>query len=187
MLVFFTNLNLVEFQIRYLALFLFFFFWVVLDGKSSQEYLVNAGVPQNQGRQYEWRSSDSALGYFISKITSQEHRIWCKKSSFIVFCGQHQKILKTTFLPKGWWKIGYYEIEPKVKYWFGISMWLSKQNYKRISRNISLKQNIADIIKGWYQQKNNNKLIDCQITIFCFLRKKLYKTFHWMDQPLFYH
>ena len=40
-----------EFQVRYLALFLSFFFsdrrfLVVLDGKSSQEYTVNAGVPQ---------------------------------------------------------------------------------------------------------------------------------------------
>ena len=50
MLVFFTNLSLMEFQVRYLALFLFFLsnrqFCVVLDGKSSQEYPVNAGVPQ---------------------------------------------------------------------------------------------------------------------------------------------
>ena len=39
-----------EFQVRYLALFLLFSviggFWVVLDRKSSQEYPVNAGVPQ---------------------------------------------------------------------------------------------------------------------------------------------
>ena len=39
-----------EFQVRYLALFLLFSviggLWVVLDGISSQEYLVNAGVPQ---------------------------------------------------------------------------------------------------------------------------------------------
>ena len=33
------------------------------------------------------KSSDSALGYYISKITSQECRIWYKKSSFIVFGG----------------------------------------------------------------------------------------------------
>ena len=48
MLVFFTNLSLMEFQVRYLALFLLFNrrLWVVLDGKSSQEYPVNAGVPQ---------------------------------------------------------------------------------------------------------------------------------------------
>ena len=37
MLVFFTNLSLMEFQWQ---------LWVVLDGKSSQEYPVNAGVPQ---------------------------------------------------------------------------------------------------------------------------------------------
>ena len=39
-----------EFQVRYLALFLLFFSnkWlqVVLDGKSLQEYPVNAGIPQ---------------------------------------------------------------------------------------------------------------------------------------------
>ena len=38
-----------EFQVRYLALFPFFSvkdIFVVLDGKSSQEYPVNAGVPQ---------------------------------------------------------------------------------------------------------------------------------------------
>ena len=49
MLVFFTNLSLMEFQVRYLALFLLF---SVIDGfewfwmASSQEYPVNAGVPQ---------------------------------------------------------------------------------------------------------------------------------------------
>ena len=46
-----TNLSLMEFQVRYLVLFLLFsvvggFVQVVLDGKSSQEYPVNAGVPQ---------------------------------------------------------------------------------------------------------------------------------------------
>ena len=39
-----------EFQVRYLAIFLLFFsnrrLRVVLDGESSQEYPVNAGVPQ---------------------------------------------------------------------------------------------------------------------------------------------
>ena len=50
MLVFLTNLGLMEFQVRYFALFLLFSviggFGVVLDGKSSQDYPVNAGVPQ---------------------------------------------------------------------------------------------------------------------------------------------
>ena len=48
MLVFFTNLSLMEFQVRYLAIFFLFSEWlrVILDGKSSQEYPVNAGVPQ---------------------------------------------------------------------------------------------------------------------------------------------
>ena len=36
--VFFTNLSLMEFQVRRL--------WLVVDGKSSQEYPVNTGVPQ---------------------------------------------------------------------------------------------------------------------------------------------
>ena len=50
MLVFFTNLSLMEFQVRYLALFFLFsvigdfeLFWME---KSSQEYPVNVGVPQ---------------------------------------------------------------------------------------------------------------------------------------------
>ena len=50
MLVFFTNLSLMELQLKYLALFLFFHsnrrLQEVLDRKSSQEYPVNAGVPQ---------------------------------------------------------------------------------------------------------------------------------------------
>ena len=47
MLVFFTKLDLMKFQARYLTLFLLFS--VIGDfrrlGKSSEEYLVNAGVP----------------------------------------------------------------------------------------------------------------------------------------------
>ena len=50
MLVFFTNLSLEEFQVRYLALFLLFFsnrrLRVVLDETSSQEYPFNVGVSQ---------------------------------------------------------------------------------------------------------------------------------------------
>ena len=47
MLVFFTNLRLMEFQVRYLTLFLGNRrLRVVLNGKCSQEYPVNAGVPQ---------------------------------------------------------------------------------------------------------------------------------------------
>ena len=50
MLVFFTNVSLKEYQVRYLVLFLFFLsnrrLRVVLDGKPSQEYPVNAGVLQ---------------------------------------------------------------------------------------------------------------------------------------------
>ena len=48
---FFTNLSLMEFQVRYLAFITSFLsnrhLQVVLDGKSSQEYPVNAGVPQS--------------------------------------------------------------------------------------------------------------------------------------------
>ena len=49
MLVFFTNLSLMEFQVRYGLISSFPSnrrLRVVLDGKSSQEYPVNAGVPQ---------------------------------------------------------------------------------------------------------------------------------------------
>ena len=48
MLVFFTNLHLMEFQVRCLISSFFSNRWVrvVLDGKSSQEYPINAGVPQ---------------------------------------------------------------------------------------------------------------------------------------------
>ena len=50
MLVVFINLSLMEFQVRYFALFLLFSvigrLRVVLDRKSSQEYPINAGVPQ---------------------------------------------------------------------------------------------------------------------------------------------
>ena len=49
-LVFFRNLSLTEFQVRYLTLFHCFrsnrWLRVVLDGKSSQEYPVNARFPQ---------------------------------------------------------------------------------------------------------------------------------------------
>ena len=49
MLVFFTNLSLMESQVRYLTLFLLLsnrWLRVVLDRNSSQKYPVNAGVPQ---------------------------------------------------------------------------------------------------------------------------------------------
>ena len=49
MLIVFTNLGHMEFQVRYLAIYLFLsnrWLWVILNGKSSQEYPVNAGVPQ---------------------------------------------------------------------------------------------------------------------------------------------
>ena len=55
--------------------------------------------------------------------------------------------------------------------------------YKNMKKHVSQTKHIADIIKCWYQQKT---VIDCLITIFCFLRKKLCKNLHWIDQPLFY-
>ena len=49
---FFTNLSLMEMQVKCLALFLLFseidWLRVVLDGKSSQKYPVNAGILQLQ-------------------------------------------------------------------------------------------------------------------------------------------
>ena len=50
MLVFFVNLNFLEFWFRYLALSSFLnnrWLQVDLDGTSSQQYPVNAGVPQS--------------------------------------------------------------------------------------------------------------------------------------------
>ena len=52
MLVFFTNLGLMELQVRHLAFFFISSFLsdrqlrLVLDGKSSQKYRINVGVPQ---------------------------------------------------------------------------------------------------------------------------------------------
>ena len=48
-LLFFTNVSLMEFQVKYLALICFFSnrrFRIVLHAASSQEYPVNTGVPQ---------------------------------------------------------------------------------------------------------------------------------------------
>ena len=46
MMVFFTNLGLMEFQVIIFSLFSNRQPWVILDGKSLHEFLVNAGVPQ---------------------------------------------------------------------------------------------------------------------------------------------
>ena len=43
--------------------------------------------PFTRGKGYESRSSDSALGYFISTTTSQQHKILDKRTSFIIFGG----------------------------------------------------------------------------------------------------
>ena len=52
MLVFFKNISLMKFQVNYFTLFHLFLVidgWLpaVLDRKSSQEYPVNAGIPQS--------------------------------------------------------------------------------------------------------------------------------------------
>ena len=38
-----------------------------------------------KGRGHEWGSSNPALGYFASKVISQQHKILDKKSVFIIF------------------------------------------------------------------------------------------------------
>ena len=50
----------------------------------SKSGIMNVGT---MGRRYEWRSSGSPRGYFISKITLQQHKVLDKKSSFIIFGG----------------------------------------------------------------------------------------------------
>ena len=60
-----------------------------------------------------------------------------------------------------------YEIDSKVNYWFQVSTWPSKQNYKRISRNTSLRyEYIADVTKYWYQQKSNDILPNYRFSFF---------------------
>ena len=56
---------------------------------------VNCG--NNRGMWYERRSSDSVLGYFISKITSQQHKILFKKSKFYHFLWLASKNSKNHF------------------------------------------------------------------------------------------
>ena len=131
---------------------------------------------------YEQRSTNSAPGYFSSKITSQQQKVLNKLSSFIIFWWLAPESSKNYFviqkLLKNQEPVIYYEIESKVKYWFRVSMWLSKHNYKRISRNASLKYKyIADVIKCWYQQKSNDMLPNYH---FLLLSKKLYKNFQWI-------
>lgn len=40
-----------------------------------------------RGRWYDWRSSDFALGYFTSKIRSQQHKSFEKIITFVIFGG----------------------------------------------------------------------------------------------------
>ena len=78
--------------------------------------------------------------YFKDYITRTQNLV--QKIKFYRFWWLASENSKSQFFTQRLVKNRYYEIEPKVKYRFGISMWLSKQNIERISRNTSLKQNI---------------------------------------------
>ena len=123
------------------------------------------------------------LGIIFQRLHYKNAEFGTKNQVLLFLVVSNRKFWKPLFYIKRWWKIRYYEIQSKVKYRFGISMWLSKQNYRRISRNISQTKHC------WHhkvQISAKQKMVSCLITIFCFLRKKLYKTFYWMDQLLFY-
>ena len=122
-----------------------------------------------RGSGYERRSTNSALWYFISKITLQQQKILNK--TFYHFWWLAPENSKNHFVTQKLVKNQepdiYYEIESKVKYWFRVSMWLSKQNYIRISRNPSVKYKyIADVIKCWYQQESNDMLPNYHFSLF---------------------
>ena len=64
MLVFFTNVSLMEFQVRCSSFLSNRWLWVVLDGKSSQKYLANTGIPLRLHSpifRYERFSSDTCV------------------------------------------------------------------------------------------------------------------------------
>ena len=122
-----------------------------------------------RGSGYERRSTNSALWYFISKITLQQQKILNK--TFYHFWWLAPENSKNHFVTQKLVKNQepdiYYEIESKVKYWFRVSMWLSKQNYIRISRNPSVKYKyIADVIKCWYRQESNDMLPNYHFSLF---------------------
>ena len=81
-------------------------------------------VSYSTSRRYEWRSSDSVLGYFISKITLQQRKMF----KFFNFWWLAPKNSENHFFKQKSVK----NQELDVKYWFGVSMWLSKKNYKII-------------------------------------------------------
>ena len=120
--------------------------------------------------------------YFKDYITRTQNLV--QKIKFYCLCWLAPDNSKNHFftqrLVKNW--ILWNGTKIKILIW---NFYVTKQAklYKNIKKHISQTKHIADIIKCWYQQKT---MIDCLITIFCFLRKKLCKTFHWIDQPLIY-
>ena len=105
MLVFFTNLSLMEFQVRYLALFLLFlsnrWLQLVLDGKSSQEYPVNAGVPQGS-------ILGSTLGSYYALMMPCDIAIYADATTLYSKCDQASNLWQQLELAskleseKGW-------------------------------------------------------------------------------------
>ena len=90
-----------------------------------------------RGRWYEWRSSDSALGNFISNYipTTQNFRQKIKFHHFWWVVPENSiNHFTTQKLVKNQEPDGYYEIELKMKYRLRASVWLSEQNYKRIKK-----------------------------------------------------
>ena len=70
---------------------------------------------------------------------------------------------------------GYHEIEAKVKCWFGVSVWLYKQNYKRISRNTFLKWNVLPTSQSAKINKKSNDMLPNYR--FSFFKKKSLQVF----------
>ena len=94
MLVFITNLSFMKFQVRYLALFSSFLcnrqLQVVLDGKSSQEYPVNAGIFQG-----------SILGptLFLLYINDLTDDVICNIAIYAYDTNSHPKCYQASDLP----------------------------------------------------------------------------------------
>ena len=112
------------------------------------------------------RSSDSALRYFISKITSQEPKI-LYKNKFYHFWWLAPENSKNHFFQQKLVKNLILSNRIKIKYWFGVFMWLNKQNSKRISTYIN--KTYCRCHKVLISAKQ--AMICCLITIFCFFMK----------------